>query len=421
MRPRQSLIELFSTFLEFDFDRFQGWSADLRLRRNMERCLTQSVDQATDQATLAESIDGYWALYWHKVWLTNAPQSGSVKGHLARGHLTAYVQEPCYWVAQKTANSFNNIQYSLADLFQMAIVQVDKVLKGFNAQQGFSLRNYASVTFSNLIRESLRQRQEVDICTDWALLRKLSQKRLVEALQTVGLGAETIASYVLAWSCFKTLYVPKQATGSQKLAKPDPQTWEAITQFYNQERISQSLAATTPENLEKWLATCAKAARAYLYPSLMSINTPKPGQDSGEFLDDLAETKQTASLLTDLIAEEEIQQRKNQQNQVNSVLSEAIQQLDELSQRLIQLYYREGLTQQQMADCMGMKQYTVSRRLTKARESLLTVLAKWSQVALHITPTSDVLNHTSTALEEWLKTHYNHPDLAVDRGCYSFD
>lgn len=410
MRPRQTLIELFSAFLEFDCDRFQGWSTDLRLRRSMERCLTQAVG--------AES-DGFWALYWHKVWQTDAlPSSNQQSQQLAKGHLTAYVQEPCYWAAQKTAVSFSNTQYTLADFFQMAMAQVDKVLKGFNAQQGFSLKNYASITLSNLIRESLRQRQEVDICTDWALLRKLSQKRLTEALQTVGLASDTIASYILAWSCFKTLYVPKQATGSQKLTKPDSDTWDAITRLYNQERIGQALLAATADSLEKWLATCAKAARAYLYPSVVSINTPKPGQDSGEFLDDLAETTQTDSLINELIAAEELEQRKTQQTEVSAVLVNAIQQLDEASRRLIQLYYQEGLTQQQMAERMEMKQYTVSRRLTKARESLLKVLATWSQATLHITPTSDVLNSTSAALEEWLKTHYSHPDLAVDRGCY---
>lgn len=406
MRPRQTLIELFSAFLEFDCDRFQGWSTDLRLRRSMERCLAQAAGSESDS---------FWALYWYKVWQTDAVQPQP----LAKGHLTAYVQEPCYWAAQKTAASFSNTQYSLADFFQMAMAQVDKVLRGFNTQQGFSLKNYASITLSNLIRESLRQRQEVDICTDWALLRKLSQKRLTEALRTVGLASDTIASYVLAWSCFKTLYVPKQATGSQKLAKPDSETWNLITQLYNQERIGQpATLAATADSLEKWLATCAKAARAYLYPSVVSINTPKPGQDSGEFLDDLAETTQTDSLISDLIAVEEIEQRKTQQTEVSTVLVNAIQQLDDASRRLIQLYYQEGLTQQQMAERMEMKQYTVSRRLTKTRETLLKALAAWSQASLHIILTSDVLNHTSAALEEWLKTYYSHPDLAVDRGCY---
>ncbi len=404
MRPRQSLTELFAAFLEFDHDRCQNWAMDPRLRRNMERCLAQTADQP----------DTFWALHWHKVW--QADTSNELRTRLAREHLTAYVQEPCYWVAHKTASSFSSHQYSLADLFQMAIAQIDKVLRGFNNQQGFNFKNYASVTLHNLVRESLRQRQEVDICSDWALLRKLSQKRLVEALQTVGLAAETIASYVLAWSCFKALYVPQQATQSQRLSKPEPETWEAIAQLYNQERLNQSgLAAATTQHLEKWLAVCAKSARAYLYPSLLSINTPKPGQDSGEFIDDLAETSQTTSLLGDLIEAEEVAQRQAQQQQIGTVLLEAIAQLDAESQQLIQCYYRDGLTQQQMAERTGMKQYTVSRRLTKARETLLKRLAQWSQAELHKTPTSDVLNAMSAVLEEWLKTHYHHPDLVVDQ------
>ena len=399
MRPRHSLIEFFSTFVEFDCDRFQGWATDPRLRRSMERTLAQA-----EIAAEVAAEDGYWALYWHKIWQTGTENMTPAAG-VARSHLTSYIQESCYWVAQKTATSFHNLQYSTADLFQMTIAQVDKVLKGFDSQQGFGLKSYASVTLSNLIRESLRQRQEVDICTDWALLRKLSQKRLTEALQTVGLSGETIASYLLAWNCFKALYVPQQATGSRQLAKPDPATWEAIAQLYKQES-TPNCASARAEQLEKWLANCAKAARAYLYPSLISINTPKPGYESGEFLDDLAETTQTDSLLNDLISIEEMQQRQDQQQQLNSLLVNAIQQLDLESQQLIQLYYQAGLTQQQMAGQMKMKQYTVSRRLSRLRESLLTTLATWSQTTLHITPSSDLLTHTSTALEEWLQSHY---------------
>jgi hypothetical protein len=57
-----------------------------------------------------------------------------------------------------------------------------------------------------------------------------------------------------------------------------------------------------------------------------------------------------------------------------------------------------------------MKQYTISRRLTKARETLLLALAQWSRDTLHITLTSDVLKDTSTVLEEWLQTHYSPSD-----------
>ncbi len=396
MRPRHSPVELFSTFLEFEGD-CQSWAVDPHLRRSMEQALAGA-------AVPAELAESYWTLYWHKVWQTGTAPIART----ARSHLIAYMQEICYWVAQKTARSFSSLQYSLADLFQITMAQVDKLLKGFDAQQGFSFKSYASVTLSNILRESLRQRQELDICTDWALLRKLSQKRLVEALQTAGRTVE-LTHYLRAWSCFKTLYLPQQAIGSRQLAKPEPAVWEAIAQLYRQKGGGSISAA----ELETWLATCAQAARSYLYPSLISINSPKPGCESGEFLDDLREVGQTESLLTDLISLEELKERQDQRQQLSQLLANSLQQLDLESQQLMQLYYQAGLTQQQLADQMQLKQYTISRRLTRLRESLLSLLAKWSQSYLHISPSLDLLTHTSAALDEWLQAYYAQPNAPI--------
>ncbi len=415
MRPRHSPIELFSTFLEFDCDQVQGWAVDPNLRRSMEQAIAQAAGMTDGMTDLGES---YWTLYWYKIWQANATVPGA---SLARGHLMAYIQETCYWIAQKTASSFSNLHYSPADLFQLAIAQVDKVLKGFDAQQGFSFKSYASVTLHNLIRESLRQRQEVDICTDWALLRKLSQKRLVEALQAVGLSGEP--HYLRAWNCFKMLYVPQQAANSRQLAKPEPAVWEAMTQMYRQISRQQDPQQDPQQNpahptsvaqMEQWLTTCAKAARAYLFPNLLSLNSPKLGYKSGELLDDLcetclSETCQTESLLSQLISAEEMQERQQQQQQLSELLSNAIQQFDPESQELMQLYYQAGWTQQQLAEQMQLKQCTVSRRLAKLRESLLLILAKWS--CLHISPSIALLAHTSSALDEWLQAYYAQPNF----------
>lgn len=412
MRSRQGIVELFSSFLQLEGDRFRLWVTDPALRRSIEATLRQVMQ--------VEASENFWALYWHKLWQAQSSkpaqsrdqaQTQTAGQQRARSHLIAYVQEPCYWAAQKTSTRFSNLQYGLADCFQIAIAQVDKVLKGFDSQQGFSFKNYASATLSSLIRETLRQRQEMDICTDWALLRKLSQKRLTEALLAAGLSTETIDAYLLAWTGFKTLYIPQQATGTRKLPKPEPQTWAAIAQLYNQQRLSQGINLTaSPTELEKWLLSCARAGRAYLYPTLVSIHTPRPGQESGELLDQLADLSHD-SLLADFIAEEESQTRQTQQMQVGQILTAAIDQLDAQSQTLIQLYYQEGLTQQQMAERLDMKQYTVSRRLTRARETLLLALARWSQDTLHISPTVNLLNHTSAALEEWLMTHYRRSEV----------
>ncbi len=395
MRPRQGITEVFSTFLQFNADRFSGWATEPNLRRSMLSSLARQPQPETSEE--------FWVLYWHKLWLLQ-PAS------IAKTHLSAYLQQVCYWSAQKTIANFATAQYTLSDCFMMALARVDKVLKGFNPSLGFSLSNYASVTFRSVLRDNLRQHQEVDICTNWSLLRKLSQKRLVESLQNAGLSSETIACYVLAWNSFKTQYVPVQATGTRKLAKPEGTTWVAIVDLYNAERrqLYPPGPECSPENMEKWMLACAKAARAYLYPTFTSINAPKPVQDSGELLDNLPEFPQE-SLLTQLIDLEEQQSRESQQTQLNAVLVAALAKLAPEAQSIIQMYYGQEFTQQQIAKQLEVKQYTVSRRLTKSRESLLLTLAGWVKEALYISLRSEVLKYISTVVEEWLKVYYSHP------------
>ncbi|MFW6295670.1 MAG: sigma-70 family RNA polymerase sigma factor [Halothece sp.] len=391
MRPRQDIVENFSTFIQLEAEQFSGWMTDARLRRSMQQSLTQFPKPETSER--------FWALYWYKVWQTT-PES------LAKGHLSAYLQEICYWAAQKTAAGFANIHYSLADCFQIAIATLDKVLEGFNPKQGVALKYYASAIFKSSIREILRQRQEVDICTPWALLRKLSQKRLTESLAMAGLNSETIERYLLAWRCFNEIYVPTQTKGTRRLPKPDVETWNAIATLYNQQRYQQLSTPgeeCTPEAIEKSLTASVKAARNYLYPSVTSINTPKSGEDNRELQDELV-AFEGESLFNQVIAEEEATNRQTQQQQLTEILSNAIEQLKNEEKQLITLYYSEQLTQQEMAEKTGMKQYTVSRRLSKAKQTLLKALGKWTQETLHINLTSDVLKDASPILEEWLTT-----------------
>ena len=391
MRPRQDILEMFSTFLQFDADRFYGWATDAKLRRSMLNCQKQSPQQDAE----------FWSLYWHK--------SRQTQPQLATLHLYAYLQETCYWAAKKISTYFVSSQYTLADCFQLAIASVDKIILKFNSAQGFSLKKYAGVAFTSVIKEDLRQRQEVDVSTDWALLRKLSHKRLEQSLEHLGLSKETIAFYLLAWNCFKNIYVPTQASSTRQLKPPDPGTWSAILTLYNAQRQGirhPPEPEVSAQTLEKWLVACAKAARSYLYPPLTSINIQKPGQDSGEWLDNLPQL-QGETPLTNLISLEEEQTRQSQQQQIATVLAAAIAKLDPEIQQLLQLYYAQSLTQQDIAQQLSMKQYTVSRRLSKSRELLLQALAQWSQQTLHISLTSDVLKNISAVLDELLSSYYS--------------
>lgn len=395
MRPRQELTELFSTFLQFEADHYDRWVIDARLRRQMQRL---------EQMAEASTSEKFWALYWHKRWQesANATESQSYRADL---HLAAYLQEPCYWAAQQTVRRFTDLQYRLPDCFQIAIADVNSVLKGFNPDRGASLKTYAGMAFNSLLRDALRQRQVVDLSTDWSLLRRVSKKRLLEVLDHAGLSERTMAEYQLAWLCFKSLYVP--AAPNEKLPKPDSAFWEAIAQLYNAERHTQLLTSSSVQNgttLEHWLTQMAHWLRSYLYPAIGSLNTPKFGEDTAEVQDSLADPV-SDSLLNELVAEEEAEARTQQQTQLTQTLTEALTKLDTQSQEILRLYYQQGMTQQQIMKEMAMSQASVSRRLSKARETLLTAVVHWGQ-ALNIMPTPALIKDMSTALDEWLNARY---------------
>jgi RNA polymerase sigma factor (sigma-70 family) len=387
MKPRHGTVEIFSTFLQLDADYFKGWVTDPKLRRSMQHCV--------DQAPQLES-ERVWMLYWHQFWQAQSSP-------LASAHLAAALQEVCYWTARKITTNFAR-QQSVADLFQSAIVGLPKVLKTFNRALNSNLKSYAELIFGNLIKDSLRKNQEIDICTDWSLLNRLSQKALVEALQSAGLSEQAIAAHVLTWTCFHELAAPSGAKATRKQSKPDREAWLAIAQLYNTQRLTQlrfTSPETTPEHIEKRLLTCAASVRAFRLPSVISANTPQYQQETVELLDNLPSLEEP--LLNEMIAHEETTVRQSQTGQIKQVLEAAIGQLDPQQQTLLKTYYGQDLTQQQIAQQLGVKQYSISRRLTSARGALVRALAQWSQDTLHLSLTPEVLDSINAGLEEWLK------------------
>ncbi|PZV07711.1 MAG: RNA polymerase subunit sigma-70 [Leptolyngbya sp.] len=416
MHPRQEIVELFSTFLQFETDYFSHWVIDLRLRRSMRRRLEDYDKRESAFISASLSLEQFWALYWYQCWQTQA-------NTLAEGHLSAYLQEPCYWAAQRIARQFTNVQFGVSDYCQMAIAEIRTVLKGFKPDRGASLKTFANIAFPRLLKDQLRQRQEANLCSSLGLLRRVSKKRLLEALRQASLSPEAIAQYQLAWMCFNALYVQTQ-TGTNQLPGVDRNLWIAIAHLYNTEQHQQLVSTktdTNPETIERWLNQCATWVRAYLYPPVESLNVPKAGLDSGgEIQDNLTDSLQE-SLLTELITQEERQERQEQYFQIHSAIASALKQLDSQSQELLRLYYQQGLTQQQIMQQIQMSQATVSRRLTKAREALLMALIAWSQQTVNSLPTPNQIKDMSAALEEWLRVHYGvpNPDFGretVDQG-----
>lgn len=387
MRPRQDTVEIFSSFLQLDADYFQGWLTDPKLRRSMQQCLAQASQPQPEKV---------WMLYWHEIWQTQASS-------LASAHLAASLQEVCYWSARQIAQKFAS-QQSVTDLFQSAIAGLPKVLNTFNRDLNSNLKSYAELIFGNLIKDSLRKNQEIDVCTDWSLLNRLSQKGLVEALRASGRNDSAIAANILMWNCYRELAAPVGTKTVRKQSKPDDATLNAIARLYNTQRLAQ-LGATSPEatleSVEKQLLSCAALVRAFRLPTVVSANVPQYGQETAELIDSFPSVQEP--LLSNLIAQEELTIRQSQKGQIKEVLDNAIAQLDPQLQTLLKTYYGHNLTQQQIAAQLGIKQYSISRRLSSIRSTLLRTLAQWSQETLHLSLTPEVLDSMNTGLEEWLK------------------
>jgi RNA polymerase sigma factor (sigma-70 family) len=299
-----------------------------------------------------------------------------------------------------------NLRYGLEDCFQMAIVEVPKILNAFSPSPIASLKTYSRVAFSNILRDALRQHREIDICSDWSLLLKISRKRLQTSLQNIGLSRDTIVEYLRAWACFESAYRSQKSNEVRQRKAPDRSFWQQVSALYNSDNVNHPNQTVTPEKIEKWLTTTAKQVRSDLYPNVTSLNLPRSNQMTGtvrEIQDELPSAA-PESLLDGLILKEEQDDRRSQQQQINQILMTAITQHHE--KELLDLYYHQQLTQQQIAQQLNVQQYTVSRRLTKARTELLKILSQWSQETLHISPTSNVLKDISAVLEEWLLEYY---------------
>jgi RNA polymerase sigma factor (sigma-70 family) len=388
MQQRTSVIEIFSTFIQFAEDRFDRWIRDSRLHQGMQERLAQREN--------ASQPDGFWTLYWYKLWHSKAHDR-------AAAHLSAYLQEPCYWAIHSITQRFANVPWTLADGFQAAIARTDRILKGYQPDYGSDLNAYARTAFSNLMRDQLRQQQDINICSDWGLLRRLSQAQLQRSLLAAGFTKTEPA--VLAWQCFQAIYTPDPQRPVRTLPPPNPEQFAQMTERYNQLRpqLKPLLPPVSVEALEDSLHQSVQAVRAYLTPAFISLDQPQFEPDNKTPLDDLSSGDTPMDLL---LAVETYAEQQQRIQQIEAVLRDAIAQLIPADQMLLRLYYQQALPQTAIAQELQIQQYQVSRQLSRVRQQLLRAVARWSQETLHISVNSTVLKSMSDVIHEWLQRHY---------------
>lgn len=384
MTSRQDPVTIFSSFLVFRDKRSVGWAIDPKLRRSMLNVVPEPKQT--------------WESYWYEQYLKQVSP-------LPAQHLCAYLQSVCYTAAKRIDSSFSSNTHSLEDLFQAAMLQTERILQNFEPDLGYPLKHYASSVFESAIRQTLREQKEVAICSDCSLLRATSQKRLRDALSRRGLSQEKQFLYIRAWQSFKLIYVPDHPGGTRALNWPSQSAWIEMFNEFNR-GLPFERQQNNPATLEAWMKEVAVALREYLCPAVTSLNQTLSGFETGELLDSLVDDAYQYGLDA-LIQNESAQKRLLLQQQMNSVLLVAVNNLEPKALTLLQYIYADGYTQTHIGKLFGERQYTICRWHERVLKNLLASLVPWSQNQLHISLSLDVVETMGTIIKEWLKNHFS--------------
>ncbi|MDJ1168959.1 hypothetical protein PMG71_05930 [Roseofilum sp. BLCC_M154] len=377
MKSRKDTVELFSTFLQIDdqYDRIgPGWHKSPRLAKSM----TQKVEKEPGMHK------EYWAQYWLRASMVEAPVN-----RLAREHLAAYLEETCCRTAWKVSQQYSERKVDVFQMARMVVLNPVKLFKSYDYKSS-GVKTYAQFPLESAVREQLRcNGMELDKYSWPALLRRITKKKLKEALSKADVKEPTFSRCLQAWQCFREQYVPRKADGRKQLQPPDRQELDQIASHYHQRYPSEDF---TPDGamIQTLLDLAVQAIRESFNTKIVALEDSvfEPASVSEPSLEEVEE------------AEEETERFR----QIGAVLSRKFDEFVVADRRLLKLWYGLGMTQSDLALIFSFEQqYQVSRKKDKLKKVLLKSLAQWSQETLKVTITSNQLSETANILDIWLE------------------
>jgi hypothetical protein len=395
MERRENLVEQFSTFL-FWGDENVRWVSDGRLQRRMENYLAQGESLTNPE---------YWVLFFQKKWLSSGKGDNPF-----RQHLHAYLQEPCYWAADKMYQNYHQkFEYAKEDYFNMGVLLFDnEILSEFNPQLNTRFYNFALTRLKQRITDQLREEDRTVGHTIWSLLlNQCSPRRLTKALSLQGLSGEFLESHLLAWNYYQEIYGQARRRIDGRLQPPSHEQWAEIAQKYNSD--SESTLKVSPQEIEEWLETCGNALLNYLSPTGNEVELDKPIGEDGDTIEDLTEAPTQGNLIDILGEKEEWESTQQTMRKILAWLQEEIPKIKPERQSEMEMRYGEKLTWQDIAVRLGKKRkdYTpILRRVQTVRKNLAKKFIEWAKKNLHTPLKSDDIETMSETLELWLEHYY---------------
>jgi RNA polymerase sigma factor (sigma-70 family) len=393
MKHRTTAIEQFSTVALWKEERWHGWQKVTKLQLSIEQYLQQDASLTSER---------YWTVFWHRRWLE--PQDNTTTQQLARLHLYAYLQEPCYQTAFEIWQNYRQrFDYSIEDYFGIGKLKFEKILSDFNANLNPSLKSYCSTVLAWRIIDELRQFNKTFGHTIWSLLLNSTEMRLKKALLRSGVTVESIEYYLNIWDCYKAIYQSAKIKQDGKIQEPSPEQWQQINDLWHTYNIKRQQFTSVRE----LLIDMGESLLQYLSPPSISLNLTQ--EENIEFIDSLSD-KHIQNILED---ENDQVYNQEQFQKIHGWLQEQLEILDIKQYRLnpqiksiLLMYYGQGLKQIPIAQQLNINQSTVARNITKVQEVLAEKFIQWSTHNLNYPMKSSDFQSIGTALHQWLKYHY---------------
>lgn len=375
MQTDPKIIARFSQFFQLNPD--PRWIRDRSLEINLNRLVKQYPNQGEK--------------FWLRYWLESAKTQADA---LAVQHLRAYLENACYWSAIAAYNDFSTPDLTWWDYWQVARAIASEPVKLF-ASYDFTRktlpRTYAQTKLKYAIISRIRAGKQAERASDWGLLQSLSKTAIKTALKKAGIGEPKLSQCFKAWQAFKEVYAPVAVLQNRQLPSPTDAELAGMTQYYNEQR-SLSETAISQVEIQKLLTLCIQVVRA-----INKIEFTRLDVDNSTLKLELAQKSE------DLAQQQQQQAIYSQEwEQVKLELSLAIATLSPDARKMLILERGLGWNQTDIGKEFGLKQYQVSRQLSRHKGFLLKTLAQWSQNQTGLTLSDETIAHLSDELDLWL-------------------
>ena len=395
--PIEEIVEKFSTFIKVDDSNLDSRRRqhNPKLGRSVRQIL-ESHPEITTEQDLANYLLKFVLKNQHLLRLIlekkdgNCQQLEPKEQELlnARRHLSAYLDETCYWQALKIYDKLQRYNYNLEkkEIFLMAraVAANPEYFDKYNPRKA-SLKTFAGMVIHGKVLDALRKGREKEKYSPTGLLRNISKKELKSCLNQAISNSSEIEPYLLAWQCFNEIYKPTIQKGNKKLELPSNEQLNDIAKLYEKRGLNKE--KITSEEIKQLLNTCVQAiiqANITTIRSLDAIDLEQNWENVSNY--DIRDEGEYLEL----------------QQQMQEVLVDEFLSFPDDIQKMLELMFGLNITQKEEADYFLMIHYTnVGRRVKKYRKKLSLALSK----KLSLTLSSEKLNLIHQYIVQFLNNY----------------